>query len=109
MESVNQFAKWANDRKAQDLLSARIEDLRIQVYASSPLQLNIALAGQQGAIVKVEERHPGLFTFAMAPSAGESIDYTTAKVFLGTKSLETLRSAFSNENINHIVDILQRH
>lgn len=109
MEIVSQFVALAKDKKAQDLLGFPIEDLGIQVYGNLPLQLNISISGQHSAILKVEERNPGLFTFAMAPSAGESIDYIHARVFRGTTPLETLRGAFSNENINHIVDVLQRH
>lgn len=59
------------------------------------------------ADVKIEERRPNLFTVAVAPNGGLSIDYVNKREYLMTDEIRLLCEAFPNgRNINEIVDEL---
>lgn len=103
------FGELKNFTLLNDNCYIYTENLKFQVYESSPTQFNISTIDDQAPVIKFEERCKNIFTVAVVDKCDQSytIAYHKSFEFKLTDNISDLLNVFPNgKYINIIVEDL---
>ena len=107
METFSDLKKWLEKSRMVNEIMESLDDMMIQIYQNSTLQANASFKNHE-AFIKFEERSPNVFTVAVTPIEGGSIQYTEAKTFQLCDPISLLSVKFPDRvDIDHLVELLQ--